>query len=404
MKIYLRIILIVGIIGIAAAVAFFLIKTKPTARKKTISIGAPLVETLAASPVDERMLVQALGKVVPAREVTLFPQVSGKIEGIGAKFQPGGRFREGEELLKIDDRDYQILARQREADVSRVMLEFKMEKGRKMIAEQEWDLLSSEINPTDFGRDLALHKPQLESAEAALLSARSNLRKAQLDIERSFIKAPFNAVVVEKFVDRGQYVSPGSKLVSLVGIDEFWIQLSIPAKHLGWLKIPEINAESGSLVTILEDAQTGKKPALREGRIVRLLADVDPTGQMARLLVSVKDPYNLDQAGDDTRLPLLLGSYVNVVIEGSEWKGIYPIPRHILRENDRVWIAGPENRLEIRDVSVIWKTNEFAYLTGLQPGEIVITSNIATPVSGMQLRLASESPTPERPATDPKNG
>ncbi|CAN2040474.1 hypothetical protein GMMP15_1790001 [Candidatus Magnetomoraceae bacterium gMMP-15] len=141
-----------------------------------------------------------MGTVISAQEVGLQTQVSGRILKISSKLIPGGRFKKGEELLRIDDRDYKIAIDIQKASVAQAFMEFKTEKGRQSIASEEWNLLGSEIESTKEERELALRKPQLENARAAVDSAKSSLKKAELDLKRTVIKAPFNSLVKDKLV------------------------------------------------------------------------------------------------------------------------------------------------------------------------------------------------------------
>jgi len=75
---------------------------------------------------------------------------------------------------------------------------------------------------------LVAKEPQLEAARAKLAGEKADLRKAKLDLERTRIQAPFNAIVRKKFVDIGSQVSGQEQLAELVGTDSYWIQASIP--------------------------------------------------------------------------------------------------------------------------------------------------------------------------------
>ncbi|MFP4391205.1 MAG: efflux RND transporter periplasmic adaptor subunit, partial [Desulfococcaceae bacterium] len=203
----IKILVVIAIIGGGALAAMTLIKTRPTAQRKAISVGTPRVEAMTARPETRQTTITAMGTVVPAREVTLQPQVSGHIVEVSPTFMPGGRFLEGEVILKIDQRDYEIAVQQARAQVSQAQVELKTERGRGAVAKKEWNLLGGEIRTTPEGKSLALRVPQLENARASLESAKSSLAKAQLDLERTVIRAPFNCFVREKNVDVGQFVT-----------------------------------------------------------------------------------------------------------------------------------------------------------------------------------------------------
>ncbi|MDM8524462.1 efflux RND transporter periplasmic adaptor subunit [Desulfococcaceae bacterium HSG8] len=392
MRTFFKLLVIILILASGVFIAKMLIKTKPPAERKPISVGSPLVETITATRDHEQVKIEAMGTVIPAREVTLQPRVSGYVVEVSSDLIPGGRLRAGDVLLRIDDRDYKIAVDQRKGDVARNLMELKMEKGKQAIAEREWNLLGSEVATTEAGRELALRKPHLKKAIAALESSRGALRKAKLDVERTEIRSPFNAFVKEKSTDVGQSVGPGTKLATLVGTDEFWIQISVPASRISKISIPGVNADRGSDVTVFHESSPGDPKAVRHGQVVRLLGDLDPAGRMARLIISVDDPFGIQNSSDpeSASLPLLIGAYVKVEIQGPMLEYVFSVPRKALREDDNILIMTDEKKLAIRKVDVVWRRKDDVLVRGPEFGDQIITSRIPSPVEGMALRSSSD--------------
>ncbi|QTA92751.1 efflux RND transporter periplasmic adaptor subunit [Desulfonema magnum] len=388
MRTFFKFILILLILAAGGFIAKTLIATKPSAKRKPVSIGAPLADVITVQPGAEQVKIIAMGTVVPAKEVVIQPQVSGHIVEISPELMPGGLFKAGDVLMRIDDRDYKIAADQRNAEVARAMMELKLEQGKQATAKREWELLGSEIATTKSGRDLVLRKPHLKKAVASLASARSSLKKAKLDVERTKIRASFNAFVKEKFVDIGQPAGPGTKLVTLVGTDEFWLQISVPVRRLSWISVPGVNATEGSFVTVIQENNAAGSQIVRQGKVVRLLGDLDPVGRMARILVAVEDPFDLNTEKVIKNIPLLLGAYVKVEIQGPELENVFVIPRKALREGEQVWLMTHEKKLSIRKVDVVWRRKDDLLVRGLNSGEHIITSRISAPVEGMELRVS----------------
>ena len=149
--------------------------------------------------------------------------------------------------------------------------------------------------------------------------------------------------------------------------------------------MPGINADEGSPVTV--EHNVGGETISRDGKVARLLGDLDPAGRMARVLVEVADPLNLDKEGP-RGLPLLLSSFVTVRFDGAREMEAAEIPRTALREGDKVYIYD-DGKLEIRTVGVVWRRDETVLVsTGLEDGDELVTSRISTPLPGMKLRMA----------------
>jgi hypothetical protein len=171
----------------------------------------------------------------------------------------------------------------------------------------------------------------------------------------------------------------------------FWVRVSVPVDRLPWISLPDERGEGGAPARIAQRVAEGVE-VVREGRVVKLLGDLEPTGKMARLLVEIRDPLGLESEGSDTELPLLLGAFVNVDIQGPALTDVISLPRPALRDNDQVWLKR-EGKLAIREVDVVWTTEDKVYVRGdLTTESAVVVSRIDAPVEGMPLRLNGETP------------
>ncbi|MCP4678322.1 MAG: efflux RND transporter periplasmic adaptor subunit [Deltaproteobacteria bacterium] len=387
LKIVLQIFFILLILGGAVAVTVTLIKTKPTADKTTPPKKVTPVNAITVQPTSKRVSVRAMGNVIPARAVVIQPEVGGRIIYQNKRLVPGGKFRSGEIIARIDPRDYKLALSQQKAGLAQAEFQLKVEQGRKAVAEYEWSLIDEKDRPQGEAKDLTLRDPHIQNTRAALEAAKSGLERAQLSVKRTVLHAPFNGMIRDETVEKGQLVSPQSRLATLVGTDEFWVQISVPVERLDWFDVPGLGAEQGSEVRIIHNAGPGKRIE-RTGRVVRLLGDLDPRGRMAQLIVSVKDPLALKEDGTET-MPLLLGSYVSVEIPGRELADVYEVPRTALRGGNQVWVVKNDSTLDIRDVEVVWRDDNTVYVRrGLSASERIITSRIGAPIAGMALKVA----------------
>ncbi len=407
------------ILGVAIAGAAFMMANPITPDRLEVGEQLVPVEILEITHTTEAVAVRAQGTVMAAQQVQVRPEVAGRIVKLSPSLVPGGRFSTGETIATIDPRDYRVqLVGQQEA-VARTRLALRQEQARQAVAEQEWQLLESSIPAAGANRDLALRIPQIEQAEAAIAAAEGALAKAELDLERCTIAAPFNAVVLREQVDLGQLVGPQTEVATLVGTDAYWVQVSLPLEHLAWVEIPDRGGRRGSTATIVQRA--GAVEIRRQGRVERLLGDVDPAGRMARLLIVVDDPLLLNTPHDpprgtfhgrhgDSDLPLLIGSYVTAQIQGRTIRDAIVIPRRALREvhtedtngaREGLWIMDGDDRLAIRKAEVVWRSEESVIVAGgsrqrrakssLNDGDRLITSTIATPIEGMKLTLVGRA-------------
>jgi RND family efflux transporter MFP subunit len=377
-----RIVLSVILIAAGIAGARYLIHTKPKVNRRPPVRMAPLVKTMPLARDTYMINIPAMGLVVAAQEVVLKVPVGGEIIDLDPEFTPGGLLHEKKPILQIDPKDYQLALQQKQRSLSDAEYAYKLELGRQDVARREWDLLYGENKSGEVESELALRKPHLEKAQADIEAAKAELELAKFDLARTRVTAPFNALVLNKYVDLGSQVSPQDKLADLVGTDAYRVQVSVPVEQLKWLKIPTDNDEEGAEANIYY-----REDNRRRGKVIRMLADLSKEGRMARLLVEVKDPLDL-QAGKTRRPPLLIGEYVRVLIDGAPLTDVYRIPRFALRNDNQVWLADKDQKLAIRQVQTLWREEEHVYVRdGLQTDDLLIVSALAAPVDGMDLRL-----------------
>ena len=368
------------VIVVAGAVgAVRLIRTAPQAKPRAPRQSAILVETRVVQPISQRVVINAMGTVVAAREIVLQPQVSGVIEELHPALVPGGRIGAGEPIVRIDPADYEVAVRQAQATLARANAQLR---SAKFELERVKGLQEQDASNMKEAHDAwTAH----DAADADVVAAQASLEKAQLDLARTIIRSPFSCVVTAESVDVGALVTPQTQLASLIGTDEFWVRVSVPVEQLRWIRIPGDGEKSGSPVRIRQRLGTHIS-AEWSGHVVRLLSDLEPQGRMARLLVSVPQPLGDAETGSDRSL-LLLGSYVDVAIEGRELEGVFKITRDELRDGEVVWLMNEDDLLDICTVEIAFRGRDHVLVnSGLRTGQRLVTSDLPSPVAGMPLR------------------
>jgi RND family efflux transporter MFP subunit len=384
---------IIVVLLIGGVLAYmYLLGTKPTAKRKPPAKMQALVTTMTVAPLTTNVHIKALGRIIPAQQITLQARVSGKVIALHPDFIPGGIVEKDALLVKLDDTDYQLALKNKLNELARTKADLRIEEGLQAVAEQEWQLIKGQSDDIDKSTiDLALRKPQLEKVQTDIDSAATEVERAEVDLARTEIKAPFNVIVREKNIDLGSQVSSQSLIATLIGIDVFWAEISIPADKLDWIVLPS-GGKNGSAVTVY-----GNEGVSYKAEIVNLLPDVDPDGLMARLLVAVSDPMGLKT----DREPLLLGSFVRAEIQGKEIENVIQVPRSSLHDTDTVLTVSDEETLHLQPVSVIWKNADLVFIdAGLQAGDRVVVSNVPAPIEGMLVTIVENGPEQERRAAE----
>ena len=377
----LKIVLPLVIVLAGAAVMSVLVSRRPAPVKEVKEEPRALVRVLEVKRENRRVFVSGTGTVQAAQEVTIIPQVSGRVTRVAASMAAGRFFHKGDLLFEIDDADYQLALEQAKATRARAEYELARVESSARIARQEWKRMKDETAPNP----LVLYEPQMKNARAALDSASAALRQAELNLERTRILSPFNSIVHSEQIEPGQFVRAGNSVAVVTGTDTAEIAIPLSLDEIGWLDIPRSPLEHGSPAFVSISA--GGKTYKWQGQVVRSLGKIDPKTHMAKIVVAVKDPYGLASRKD---MDLAVGTFVAVKLSGKMLKGVIAIPRDALREGSFVWVMDEEKRLRIKKVTPLRMEYEEVLLKdSLKEGELVVMTTLSGAVDGMKLRVVT---------------
>ena len=373
----------IAILIAAGALSYMLISNPAHSEKKEeLQKPSGVVKIEKAVIGDYPVKIEVMGQVIPAHETLLKSRVTGEIIEVSPNFVPGGLFKKGEFILKIDPADYELDVKVKTAALNQAKAVYNLELGQQQIAKDEMKMLERSTGKKLKNTSLALRKPQLEQAKANLESAKAALEIAELNLERTNVKAPYNALVRERLGDIGNVFSSLDKLATLVSTDKYWIDIEVPIKDMVWLEIPNSGDEKGSKAII----KLGKMRGERKGRLFKQSGSVNPQSRLASMLVNVTDPLllNSDISGES---PMVLGDFVPVTLMGKTLKNAFRIPLNYIREGSNIWLE-KDGKLIIQPVTIVYKDRKYAYITaGLEHDSHIVTSNIITPINGMEIMV-----------------
>jgi len=375
----LKIVLPIVILFAGIAGAVLLASSRKTPPRVERAAPGPLVEVLSAGLADVPIVVEGHGEVVAKVSVEVVPQVAGRVVEVSPSMVAGGFFKANRMLFVIEPRDYELGVDRSQAAVARAEVQLERELAEANVARQEWD----ELNPGEApSSGLVVREPQVRQAKAELEAARADLAVARLSLERTRVSLPFDGVVVSESVDLGQFVTTGRALATVYGTDEVEVRVPLKRGELGWFDIPNGSGRNGPRTEV--SAVVGGTRHTWEGRVVRMEAQLDAASRMAHVVVEVARPFS----GGDGRPPLMPNTFVDVRIFGSTLDDVVPLPRHALREGEKVWVFD-DGSLRVLDVKVARADRERVYVSGgLEEGDEVIVSALDAVTDGMKIRAA----------------
>jgi RND family efflux transporter MFP subunit len=377
--------LLVMVIGLALAYGLLVGKPGPEPAPPP-ELAPPLVDVISVQPDFRSIAVETQGTVQPLRQVSVVSRVAGRVDRVAKDFAAGGFFQSGEELVKVEEVDYNFAIVRAKSQVAAARQQVAEERGRALQAKREWrDLGSDEANA------LFLREPQLASAKAALASAEADLAAAQLDLERTSIRLPFNGRITSKHVDVGQYLTPGTVVAEVYTTDAVQIRLPLTDRQVALLDLPltyrEDDADSQRVPVTLE-ARFGNRQWQWQGHIVRTDASIDVDSRVVYAVAEVREPF-ARQPGSD-RPPLAPGLFVHASIDGRSLPGVAVLPRTALRSDDTVLlvVGGEEGeRTVAREVQVLQGDARQVWVQGLARGERVVVREPMVMTAGMRVTV-----------------
>lgn len=394
-KVLAPIVLIV--VGLVGAVALVKSKT-PVETVRPLAVD-PLVRVVPARFARVPLSVAAQGTVLPRTETTLVAQVAAEVVAVSPHFEAGGFFQRGEVLVRLDRRDFELLAEGAAAKVAQAELRLTRQQAEARVAAEEWQTLGEgEPDP------LVLRQPQMAEARAMLRAAEAELGMARLALERTVLRAPFDGRLRRKRVGVGQYLTPGTEVATIHAVDYAEIRLPVPDRQLAFLDLPLGWADGPVAQPSAElSANFAGRRHRWPGTIVRTEGELDSRSRMLHLVARVEDPYDRRGTG---RPPLAVGLFVDAEIAGRTVDGAL-LPRSALRAGQQVMVVDDEDRLRFRDVGVVRTEKDAVVIgSGLAEGERVCVSPLDVVVDGMRVRTVEvEGPAPllrTAPGQDPE--
>jgi len=375
-------------LGAAVVIAIVIMNNGPKPQLKPPQ-SAPIlnVEAQQLSPMQYQFELSSFGTVQPRTQTLLVSQVSGVITEVNHTFKDGGFFSRDEILIQIDDRDYQAAAKVAKAELLQAELAMEEEKARAKQAQIDWSRLG-DGNPAPA---LVLRKPQLAAAEAKRFSAQANFEKAQLDLERTKIRAPFDGRVKSTQVDLGQYINSNSVLAEVFATDVVEIRLPLKNSELPLIDLPEnyrnhtLAAEELPEVTIVSDLGVHNE---WQGKIVRTEAAIDETSHQLYVIAQIQDPFAVRQ---QSKTPLKIGQYVTAKIRGKTLEQALVVPTSSVYQGTYVYIA-EQQQLQRRNIGIAFQTSSDTVIEqGLSANDWVITSPMGQVSSGTKVSLINSS-------------
>ena len=357
-----------------------IIAAGPESKRAPLPPNVPEVQVMEARPQTVRLSVLAHGTVVPRTESNLVSEVAGRVDAISPALVSGGFFAKGEVLAEIERTDHQVAFEQSQARLESARSELtNAEKAYQRQEDLQPSQFASESQYDDALNRLAIARSALREAEAAAV-------RAERDLERTRLVAPYDGRVRSERVDVGQFVARGESIATLYATDFAEVRLPVHDRDLAFLPVSlakPADAGGGAAPKVVLRAEFGGAVQSWEARIVRTEGELDPRTRMVNLVARMESPY---EPPDGAR-PLVVGLFVDAEILGKEYHDVVVVPQAALHEGGLVHLVDADDRLRMRTVEVLRVMGGQAYLKdGIERGERISLSSLNAPVEGQPVR------------------
>ena len=389
-----------AILGGSIWLATYLVSLAPEPEYSEPPPQVPFARTAPVVAGSGPISVHGAGTVRSSAEIDIAPQVGGRVVWMEPGFQSGGRVEEGQPILRIEDADFLNRVREAEVAIEARKAELAVIQEEAAFARTEFDkysrLRQEAGSPVSEAGPLALRKPQLKAAQAALDREKVRLAAAKLALSRIEVRAPLDGYVLEESLETGQLVNAGQAVGRLIAADS--VEVVVPLSDATAALIPGLwNLRAGDAerrVSVRVIATYGDGSYAWRGYVDRTEVSLDEQTRTIDTIVRVPNPFasgtRVTGPAGASGPPLLVSKFVEVEIQGIAPESYFRVPRPALQTGNEVWVVGGDRRVSIVPVRVLQRVDDEAVVVGaLEAGQSVITGGVQFVTEGMVVQTGA---------------
>jgi membrane fusion protein, multidrug efflux system len=331
-------------------------------RKAAVHPATPSVKVAEVKRADISVPIHATGSIFPDRESKVAAKISGMVEKVFV--EEGDQVEANEPLVRLDQQDLLITERQCQAAVKVAEMQLKEGELKVENLRKERDRLTSLLKKTvvsqqkydEIDTAYSMAVVGLEVIRAQILSARENLAMARQKLKDTTVLAPFSGLIVERFINPGEYVStmPPTPLFLLMNIDTVNTEMGLPEEDLARIAL-------GDPVDITVDVYPENT---FRGTISNINPIVDPLSRSFTIKVQIPNKDQILKPGMFARATIYPDIHRNAIVV--PFKAVVTSGEHTsvyVLEGDRV---------KLRTVTIgITDEKQIEVIKGLSEGEII---------------------------------
>ena len=335
------------------------------------------VETMVLRAEDIPLALSTNGTVNTRDQLSVVPQVSGRVEWINPDFTAGGRFKADEPLFRIEPIDFELAVQNANADVERTRTALEVIRAEASLAREEWFLLGETEEPPP----LVARTPQLREAEAAVKAAESRLSSAKLNLQRTNYRFAQDGLVTTANLAVGQFVQAGQSYGQVYYASSLQVEVPIETRLLRWF-----NPRNEVVVQLSLESQD-QEPFT--GQIVRIANALDASTRLSRLYIK-PDEEALNQ--------LQLDDFVNVNLAYDPDDLLWVIPPQAIQDQNRLWQVTDSQQLQAQPINILLMQPQQIIAEATQAELTVVLGSVPAAADGMAVNVIESATDPSAAA------
>ncbi len=366
-KTLLSIVSVVAILIIAAVIMFVLSGLKEEPPKKPPANKSKVVNAVVLKKKDIPVNITAYGKLRSARPVTLFSEVSGILEKGDVEFRPANKFRKGDLIIKIDDRQTDLELKSMKSDflnaLATVLPEIKID------FPDEYKKWEDYFNSCSFDKKLP-ELPEASNQKIKLFLTRYNVyklffsvRNLEIKKEKHYITAPFNGSILSAQLREGATVRSGSQLGEIISLSEMEAELQVAVNDISWIN-------KNGPVSLHSDEMN----LTWSGKISRIGSSIDESTQTIPVYVTLS-------GGDADPVD---GTFVKTALTGKFVKNAYTVPRQSVYEENYIYLIKNKRLSYLKTDIIKMETDNAIIKSGVADGDTLVTELMQGVADGMK--------------------
>ncbi|MEL6259024.1 MAG: efflux RND transporter periplasmic adaptor subunit, partial [Pseudomonadota bacterium] len=326
---------------------------------------SPVVDVIRPTPTNQKLRVTETGVVRVRSEVSIAPQVGGRIIQTAPEFAAGGAFSAGQLLFVIDPTDFNLAVQQAKADLDSAESALELEVAEAETAQREWRL----VNGDEPIPAMVARKPQISQAEANVAASAARLADAREDLSRTRYAFPFDGRVLSTTIERGQTVAANQAYGSVYNVETVESFVSIPLEALAILE-PAVGRKAR-----ITPIGGGARQTFN-AEVIRVEARLDDLTRLAGLVLAFESPPTL-----------LPGAFVQVEVLGDAVDNVFVLPPDAVTASGDVWVV-ENGAMAIRRPRILSRQGDEVIVTAFDAANGVVSALPSGAREGLAVRVA----------------